>query len=220
MTVVLLVRHGHTDWVKKKRLAGWTPGIPLNKKGRRQAERLAQALAHLPIRAVYTSPLERCLETAEAVAGLHGLAPAPLPAVGEVRYGDWEGVKLSQLAKDKAAWRAVQHYPSRFRFPNGETLAEVQARAVEALEALAGQHREELVVVCSHADVIKLVLAHYLGLHLDLFQRLHIGLASLSALALGPAGQAAVLRVNDDGPFQLPDPAAAKKKKPGGRKKA
>lgn len=214
MTTFLLIRHGENAWVKEHRLAGWTPGVQLNERGRTQAEQIAERLAHLPIDAVYSSPLERCLETAEPLARRLGLPVQPLPAVGEVRYGAWQGANLHELAK-LPEWRTVQHAPSRFQFPDGEALRDVQARAVGALEQLAAEHPEGCLAVFSHADVIKLVLAHYMGMHLDQFQRLGVSTASLSVVVLSAAGAVQVVRVNDDGPLQLPprpptaDPAAA-----------
>jgi probable phosphomutase (TIGR03848 family) len=215
-TTILLVRHGQNDWVKKNRLAGWIPGVHLNDTGRQQADAAATRLAHLPVKAVYTSPLERCRETAAAIAVPHQLPLIELPAVGEVGYGQWEGAKIKKLAKDPR-WTAVQHYPGRFRFPEGESLFEVQARGVAALEELARQHPDELIVVVSHADLIKLLLAHYLGVHIDLFQRVVVSPASVTVLALHPEGIMRVVRLNDDGPLQPPSteerPSAVQKKK-------
>ncbi len=212
MAYVLLVRHGQNDWVNKNRLAGWTPGVHLNEEGRKQVKELAERLANQPIKAIYSSPLERCMETAAALAQPHELSVTELEDVGEVRYGDWEGKKIKKLAKKKA-WFAVQHFPSRFRFPNGESFLDVQQRAVDAIEALSGQHQKEMIVIVSHADLIKMVLAHYLGTHLDLFQRIGLSPASLSVLALGENSGVRVLRVNDTGPLKPPPPPKEKKKK-------
>lgn len=204
MATVILVRHGENDWVKKQRLAGWIPNVHLNQNGRRQAEQVGRRLADLPIKGVYSSPVARCMETAEYIAGAHGLELVVLEDVGEVRYGDWEGKKIKKLAKKKL-WHVVQHYPSRIRFPKGEALREVQFRAIQALEQLSSQHENEMIVVVSHADVIKLVLAHYLGVHIDLFQRIAVSPGSISALALPANGIVRVLRVNDDGPLKPPE---------------
>jgi probable phosphoglycerate mutase len=212
MAYILLVRHGQNDWVKKNRLAGWIPGVHLNEEGQKQVEELAQRLSQLPIKAIYSSPLERCMETAEALARPHQLDIHPLEAVGEVRYGEWEGQKIKKLAKEKA-WYAVQHFPSRFRFPDGESFVEVQQRAVAAIETLNQQHNKEMIVIVSHADVIKLVLAHYLGTHLDLFQRIGSSPASVSVLALGERAGVQVLRINDNGPLKPPPPPEEKKQK-------
>jgi probable phosphoglycerate mutase len=204
MANVLLIRHGQNDWVNKNRLAGWIPGVHLNQEGRKQVEELAERLSHLPLKSVYSSPLERCMETAKIVANTHGLKVVSHEMVGEVRYGKWEGKALKKLVNKKPEWFAVQHYPSRFRFPKGESLREVQHRAVTALEGLAGKHEEEMIAVVSHADVIKLILAHYLGVHIDLFQRIVVAPASVSVVALMKDGAMRVLRVNDDGPIQKP----------------
>jgi probable phosphomutase (TIGR03848 family) len=208
MATIILVRHGENDWVKKKRLAGWIAGVHLNENGRQQAIDVAQRLSHLPINAVYSSPVERCVETAAQIAQALHLPLKQLEAVGEVRYGEWEGEEIEKLAKEKA-WYIVQHYPSRHQFPQGETLREVQFRAVQALEQLSRQHDKEVIVVVSHADLIKLILAHYLGVHIDLFQRIVIAPASLSVLALPGDGRVHILRVNDNGPLTMPAPAEA-----------
>jgi len=203
MTLILLIRHGENDWVKEQRLAGWIPDIHLNDNGREQARQLASRLAHLPIAAVYSSPITRCMETAGFISQAHGLSITQEAALGEVRYGEWEGKELKELAKTPQ-WHAVQHYPSRFRFPEGESFVEVQQRAVSALENLATRHAKEIIAVVSHADVIKLVLAQFLGMHIDLFQRIGLSPASVSAVMLLPEAGIRVLRVNDDGPLQLP----------------
>jgi probable phosphoglycerate mutase len=204
MTYILLVRHGQNEWVEKKRLAGWIPDIHLNSEGKQQAQQLAHRLCHLPIQAVYSSPVTRCMETAQYLADALELNIQELEAVGEVRYGEWEGAEIETLSKEKS-WYAVQHFPSRFRFPQGEALREVQVRAVAALEELCNKHeKDEMVAVVSHADLIKLVLAHYLGVHMDLFQRIIISPASVSVLALMDNGMVRVARINDDGPLQAP----------------
>jgi probable phosphomutase (TIGR03848 family) len=218
MAYILLIRHGQNNWVQKKRLAGWTPEVHLNEDGQRQVTDLGQRLAHLPINTVYSSPLERCLETAEAVAQPHNLAVTALAEVGEVRYGQWEGAKISKLARRKE-WHTVQHFPSRFRFPEGESFNEVQHRAVTALELLSQKHHKEVIAVVSHADVIKLVVAHYLGMHIDQFQRIGISPASVSVLALMPGGNVRVLRINDHGPIQAPPPSTGKNDKETKKKK-
>jgi probable phosphomutase (TIGR03848 family) len=204
MVTIYLVRHGQNEWVEKKRLAGWIPDIHLNEEGRQQATALAERLAHLPLSALYSSPVTRCVETASYIARATNLQVQQLEAIGEVRYGEWEGAEIEALSKEKS-WYAVQHFPSRFRFPDGEALRDVQARAVAALEILATQHdKKELLAVVSHADLIKLVLAHYLGVHIDLFQRIVVAPASISVLALMENGMVRVTRMNDDGPLRAP----------------
>lgn len=214
MTTILLVRHGENDWVKKHRLAGWIEGIHLNENGRQQAIAAAQRLASLPVKAIYSSPVLRCRETADTLANTLNLPVNTLDSMGEVRYGEWEGKKIKKLAKKKE-WFTVQFYPSRMQFPGGESLRAVQMRGVEAIEALAQSHKdEEIIVVVSHADIIKLVLAYYLGVHTDLFQRIIISPASVSVLHLSGNGVVRIGRVNDDGPLQMPAKPTDKKKKP------
>ncbi len=205
MTYILLLRHGQNDLVEKHQLAGWLPNVHLNATGQEQATALAARLAHLTLTALYSSPLTRCLETAGPIAQGHNLAIHEVPELGEVRYGAWEGQKTDELAK-LPAWQQVQHFPSRLRFPAGEALREVQFRAVQALEGLAERHPKSIIAVVSHADLIKLVLAHYLGVHIDLFQRIVISPASASVLDLTEGGTVRILRINDDGPLVLTFP--------------
>jgi probable phosphomutase (TIGR03848 family) len=211
MTTLILVRHGENDWVKKQRLAGWIPGVHLNENGRQQARDAAQRLAAVPIKAIYSSPVERCMETAVSISDLHKIDVIPLAEVGEVRYGDWEGKKIKKLARHPL-WRIVQFFPSRLQFPNGEALREVQFRAVQAVETISKQHNDEVVVVVSHADLIKLLLAHYLGVHIDLFQRIIVSPASVSILSLPNNGMVRVVRINDDGPLHFPPTTETKPK--------
>ncbi|MCB9420898.1 MAG: MSMEG_4193 family putative phosphomutase [Ardenticatenaceae bacterium] len=203
MTTFILVRHGENDWVNKHRLAGWIPGIHLNEKGHEQAQAAAERLAHLPVTAVYSSPVTRCMETAVYIARPHNLDVIELEEVGEVRYGKWEGKKIKKLAKKKR-WMTVQFFPSRMTFPQGEALRDVQSRGIQALEKLSRQHPDDVVIVVSHADLIKLVMAHYLGVHIDLFQRIVISPASANVMSLHPSGGVRILRLNDDGPLILP----------------
>ncbi|MFO7320605.1 MAG: MSMEG_4193 family putative phosphomutase [Chloroflexota bacterium] len=196
MTHLLLIRHAVNDYVKTGKLAGWTPGVHLNEEGQAQAEALGQRLAHVPLKRLYSSPLERTMETAEAIRQYHPHLPIlHHDGIGEVRYGDWEGQSIAALQSRKM-WHIVQHYPSRASFPNGETMREVQARAVNAIEELAARHPGEMVAVVSHADLIKMILAHFLGMHLDNFQRIIISPASISSLVLG-YGRPYVGTVND-----------------------
>ncbi len=185
MTHILLIRHAVNDFVKTGRLAGWTPGVHLNDEGKAQAEALGKRLADAPIKHLYSSPLERTMETAEAIRQHHSqLEIRQKEGIGEVRYGDWEGQAIAALSTRKM-WHVVQEYPSRASFPNGETMREVQTRAVNAIEELVAAHPGEMVAVVSHADLIKMVLAHFLGMHLDAFQRIVIAPASISSLMLG-----------------------------------
>ncbi len=185
MTQFLLIRHAVNDFVKTHKLAGWTPGVHLSDEGKAQAEALGKRLADAPIQQLYASPLERTMETAEAIRQHHPhLEIKQHPDIGEVRYGDWEGQAISDLAKRKM-WAVVQEYPSRAYFPRGESMRAVQTRVVDAIEELAVMYPGETVAVVFHADLIKMALAHYLGMHLDNFQRIVISPASISALFLG-----------------------------------
>ncbi len=181
-TYVLLIRHGENDWVDQNRLAGRTPGVHLNNKGREQSKRVAESLAEHNISALYSSPMERCLETAEAVATDQRLPVTAEAGVLEVDYGEWQGGSIKELSKTPE-WQLVQHAPSSFRFPDGETLFEVQARAVDTVERIRRQHPNEIVAIFSHGDVIRTTVAHYLGIPIDLFQRVMIGTGSITAIA-------------------------------------
>ncbi|MFO7633795.1 MAG: MSMEG_4193 family putative phosphomutase [Caldilinea sp.] len=193
-TYILLIRHGENEFVATHRLAGRTPGVHLNDKGTAQADLLVKHLDGQPIAAVYSSPLVRCVETAGPLAAARNLHVIEDPAFLEVDYGDWQGADLRELAK-LPEWRKVQHTPSTFRFPNGETLREVQNRAVAGIEALRTQHPNAVVALYAHGDVIRTTLAHYLGTPLDLFQRIAIQTASVSILAFHD-GNPAILGMN------------------------
>jgi probable phosphomutase (TIGR03848 family) len=178
---LLLMRHALNDWVGE-RLAGWTPDVHLNETGRSQAAALGALLANVPLAAIYSSPLERTWETAQPLAQALGLTVQVREGLGETRYGDWTGRALKEL-KGEDLWPVVQVYPGGTRFPGGESLREVQARVVSELDAIRDAHPGETVAVFSHSDPIKMAVAHYLGLPLDLFQRLTIGPASVTAFA-------------------------------------
>lgn len=193
-TFVLLIRHGENDYVTTHRLAGRTPGVHLNEKGRQQAAGLVQYLAAQPIDAIYSSPLDRCLETAEPLAAARNLPVTVDLGVVEVDYGQWQGADLRELSK-QPEWGHVQHFPSTFRFPDGETLREVQSRGVAALERIRSSHPDQIVAVFSHGDIVRTALAHYLGVPLDLFQRIAIAPASVSVLGFFD-GRPLVLGVN------------------------
>ncbi|MBE0689371.1 MAG: MSMEG_4193 family putative phosphomutase [Anaerolineae bacterium] len=196
MTQILLIRHAVNDFVKTGKLAGWTPEVHLNDEGKAQADALGKRLADAPIRRLYSSPLERTMETAEAICQYHPhLSIEQNRAIGEVQYGDWQGQAIAALTKRKM-WHVIQEYPSRASFPNGETMREVQTRAVNEIETLSLRHPREMVIVVSHADVIKMIMAHYLGMHLDNFQRIVVSPASISSVTLG-YGRPYVGVVND-----------------------
>ncbi len=183
--------------VTGKRLSGSIPGIHLSEEGRLQAERLAERLAPLRFTQVYASPLERCLETAEPIAAPRRLEVKVLADLEEIGYGRWAGKPLAQLARTNL-WRRIQLLPSSVEFPGGETLVGAQRRAVAAIDAIAAGAPRGVVVAVSHADVIRLALAHYAGVHIDLFQRFTVGPASVSAVVLGDRIPR-ILRINDTG---------------------
>jgi len=210
MTILLLIRHGENDWVGTHRLAGRTPGVHLNDRGRQQAQEVAERLKEQPITAVYSSPMERCMETAQPLAAALGLDVIPLDGVIEADFGEWQGANLKDLAK-QPEWELVQHYPSGFRFPGGETLREVQSRMVGALAQIVQDHPKQVVAVFGHSDVIKTAVAHFLGTPLDLFQRIMIDTASVSVIGFHRAGPW-IMRINDAGPlpiFKQPEAADA-----------
>ena len=211
MALLLLIRHALTE-ATGKRLSGRTPGIHLSDGGRRQAGQIAERLAPLPLAAVYASPLERCVETAEAIATSRGMAIREVPELAEVDYGRWTGRSMPQLVRT-VLWKKVQQTPSAVIFPEGEGLIDAQRRSVAALEEIAGRHPRAAVAIVSHADVIRLVLAHYAGLHIDLFQRLIVSPASVSAIALGDRIPR-IIRMNDTG---MLDDLAPRKARPDGR---
>lgn len=205
-TRLVLIRHAVTGETGSV-LSGRTPGIELSEEGRAQAKQTAERLAGLPVAAVYTSPIERTRQTAEIVAEPHGLEVRALDGVIEADYGQWTGQKLGDLAKTDL-WKTVQVAPSRAGFPDGETIRAMQARAVEALDGVVDAHRGELIAVVSHSDVIKAVVAHYAGLHLDLFQRLVVSPTSVTAFAFGAGGPPVLLTFNATGSlaFLAPSP--------------
>ena len=197
MTRILLVRHAPTPETGDL-LTGRAPGVSLDGKGRRAAQATAEALAGLEIEAVYSSPIERTMETAAVVARPHEITPVVDPGLIEIDFGAWTGRTLESLRRTKD-WKAVQTTPSRFRFPDGESFAEAQRRSVESVERIAGAHEGTTVVAVSHSDVIKLIISHYLGQALDLFQRLRISTASVSELRLEGAHPPVVVSVNGTG---------------------
>jgi probable phosphoglycerate mutase len=205
MPTILLIRHGENDYVKEGILPGRMPDVHLNDKGRAQAQALADRLAQAPIKAVYTSPLERAVETAEPLAKALGLEVAVRSGLIETDCGEWQGKSHKALRRLKI-WRRVQSTPSLFRFPGGESFAESQARIVGELETLRTQHDEKDLFVCiSHGDPIRLAVAYYLGLPLDHFQRLFAAPASITTLQVSDTGSR-LLTLNFDLSFNLSKP--------------
>ncbi|EMY35878.1 fructose-2,6-bisphosphatase [Arthrobacter crystallopoietes BAB-32] len=176
-------------------LPGLAPGLHLSERGRVQAERVAERLAGLHIDGLYSSPLERARETAEPAAACTGLTLHEDAGLLECDFGEWTGAALADLAA-LPQWQTVQQTPSAFRFPDGESFAQMQARMVGTLEALRTAHAGGVVVCFSHADPIKAAVAHALGTHLDLFQRIVIGPGSVSAISYSEGQAPAVLMVN------------------------
>lgn len=193
-TLLLLVRHGETPTTGTV-LPGRAPGLHLSERGRIQAERVAERLAGLPVDAIYSSPLERTRETAEPTAAYTGLGVKENAGLIECDFGEWTGAALAELAR-LPQWQTVQHSPSAFRFPNGESFAEMQARIVGALEVMCAAHAGGVVVCFSHADPIKAAVAHALGTHLDRFQRIVINPGSISVISFVDGQVPAVLTVN------------------------
>jgi probable phosphoglycerate mutase len=176
-------------------LPGRVPGLHLSDRGRAQAERVAERLAGLPVDGIYSSPLERTRETAEPTAARTGLEVNQDAGLLECDKGDWTGAAIAEVAV-LPEWQTVQHNPSAFRFPNGESFQEMQSRIVGALEVLGTVHAGGVVVCFSHADPIKAAVAHALGTPLDLFQRIVISPGSVSAISFSDGQEPAVLTVN------------------------
>jgi probable phosphomutase (TIGR03848 family) len=188
MPIFLLIRHGETDYNKRMHLPGRLPDVHLTQKGRQQAQSLADNLATAPIKAIYSSPLERTIETARPLAKALKLDIIPNPGLLETNCGEWQGQSVKKLRRQKI-WQSVQQHPSLFRFPGGESIAECQHRMVQVLESLRLQYSSQELVACfSHSDPIKQLVAYYLGLPLDNFQRLTIDLASITVLHISEYG--------------------------------
>jgi len=217
VTTVILLRHGRTTANTGGVLAGWTPGVRLDETGEAQATAVGERLAKVPLAAVVSSPLERCAQTAAAVVAGRGLDVATDDRLGEARYGDWTGRAIKELAKEQL-WKVVQQHPSAAVFPGpeGEGLAQTQARAVAAVRAWNAQLGPDAVwLACSHGDVIKAILADALGLHLDQFQRIVVDPASVSVVTYTET-RPFVVRVNDTGGdvgSLIPPPAKRRRRK-------
>jgi probable phosphomutase (TIGR03848 family) len=181
MALLLLIRHAVTE-ATGRRLP--TPQDALSTRGREDATRLGERLRDLPVTAIYASPLVRCRETAAPLANALGLQVLPMDGLRDTDHGEWSGRSLRQVGRTKL-WRALRERPSAVRFPGGETLAEVQVRAVRAVEDIASAHPRGAVAVVCHADVIRLVLMHLIGLHLDFIERVAVAPASVSAVSVG-----------------------------------
>jgi probable phosphomutase (TIGR03848 family) len=200
VTTVILLRHGRTTANAGGVLAGWTPGVQLDETGAGQVRAVGERLAKVPLAAIVSSPLERCRQTADAVAAGREVEVQSDDRLGEARYGDWTGRTIKELVKDPL-WKVVQLHPSAAVFPgaDGEGLAQTQARAVAAVrEWNAKLGPDSVWLACSHGDVIKAILADALGLHLDQFQRIVVDPASVSVVTYTET-RPFVVRVNDTG---------------------
>ena len=205
MTTIFLIRHGLTS-VTGSRLYGRTEGFHLDERGRAQSERLAERFAPVRPTAVYSSPLERCVETVEPLAAAQRLPVVTREDLIEMDAGAWTGRSLASLRRTKL-WREVQQSPSTFRFPGGEAFAEAQVRVVREIERIGRRHHRGRVVVATHGDIVRILLAHFAGVPLDRFQRTVVDTASVSVIQL--AGERThVLLVNDTGGLERFGPQA------------
>jgi probable phosphoglycerate mutase len=195
-TIVLLVRHARTPSTGVK-LPGQARGLHLAEEGRREADAMARRVAALAVAAVYASPLERARETAAAVAVPRRLAVRVEPGLSDLDVGEWTGLSLKRVSR-RPEWEIVQRNPSSFRFPGGESFVEMQMRMTEALMRIVARHPGQTIVAVSHADPIKAAVAQALGIHLDLFQRIVVSTASVTALAYAHHGPR-VLALNTAG---------------------
>lgn len=200
MPFVLLIRHGENEYVKKGRLAGRMPGIHLNEKGQKQAQNLAQILKNAPVKAVYSSPLERTMQTALPIAEALNLEIIPREGLLEIDYGEWQDKTLKSL-RHRKLWKIVQNAPSLMRFPGGESFAEAQVRIADEIQKICTNHKDRELLICvSHSDSIKLAVAYFIGLPIDNFQRLHIAPASITGLMISENGSG-LMNMNFDPNF-------------------
>jgi probable phosphomutase (TIGR03848 family) len=213
MSFILLIRHGENNLVGK-RLAGRLPDVHLNDKGSQQAEVLRDLLSTAPIKAIYTSPLERAVETAQPLANSLNLTVIQHPGLLEVNFGRWQGKTIKQMHRLKL-WKIVHQQPSQMRFPDGESFAEAQQRMVACLEEINQAWEENDLIACvSHSDSIRLVIAHFLAMPLDAFQRIAIDTASLTLLHLGKE-RPVLVGMNQRAHFEWPKPPEMPPEKPG-----
>ena len=203
MPTLLLIRHGENEYVKTSRLAGRLPWVHLNEQGQKQAQALGDALKGVPIRALYSSPLERAMETAAPIASACKLQIVQEPDLMDTNVGKWQG-KSWKVLRLTNAWKIVQNSPSRFRFPGGESFPETQMRIVNVLEKIIRNHHksQDVAAVVFHADPIKLAVSHFLGLPLDHFQRLGCDTGSLTVIHASETG-AHLVKLNQRPPFEF-----------------
>lgn len=202
MTTLLLIRHGENEYLKKGILIGNMPGVHLNERGCEQAAAINETLKGQPIQAIYSSPLERAIETATPLAKTLGLEILVRPALTDPNVGTWVGQRIEDLSK-LPEWKLVQEKPSEFRFPGGDFFPEMQTRLVDEIAAIAEAHgKTDLVAVFFHADPIKLVVAHHLGMALDNFQKLAVDTGSVTIMEFDGSG-ARLQTLNLKPPFQI-----------------
>jgi probable phosphomutase (TIGR03848 family) len=206
MTTLFLIRHGVTA-VTGSRLYGRTPGIHLDERGRRQAAALVERFEGVRLTALYSSPLERCVETMEPLADARRLEIRTSEALIEMDPGDWTGRTLTSLRRTKL-WDTVQRNPSRFAFPKGESFVDAEARVLDEIEGIAARHPRGWIAVGTHGDLVRVLISHYTGAHLDQFQRVTADPASVSVVHLGE-GAPRILLVNDTGSLRRFAPTKA-----------
>jgi probable phosphomutase (TIGR03848 family) len=218
MATLLLIRHGENDFLGR-RLAGRLPGVHLNAAGCEHAQKLADALCNLPIKAIYASPLERTMETAAPLAQAFNLPILPREGLQEIAFGGWQGKTMKQMARMKL-WKTVQQAPSQMTFPGGESFPQAQQRIVAEINAISAAHEDEDLAACfSHSDAIKLAIAYYLGMPLDLFQRTSVDPCSVTILHLPKEGAPHFTCINQRMGLEFRKPEEKKpspKKKKGG----
>ncbi len=207
MTVLLLIRHATNDYVSQGRLAGWTPGVHINAKGQREADALAKRLNEIPITAIYSSPLERAVDTALAIAICQKLQVQVREELGEFRTGEWTG-KLIKEIDGTETWKQLQSSPVGVRLPGGESIDEVQRRMAAGIDSIIKAHPNQVVAVVSHADPLKATIAYYLGMDLNHFQRILINPASVTVFLFDEQLRPALYCLNDNGklPNFRPEP--------------
>jgi probable phosphomutase (TIGR03848 family) len=224
MTTLFLIRHGLTGQTGKT-LYGQTLGIPLDRRGKMQADLLVERLAPVKLTAIYSSPLERCVQTVEPLAAAQRLPVIQRPGLIEMDAGEWTGKPLTRLRRTKR-WDEVQNSPATFRFPGGESFAEALDRVAADVDAIARRHRRGRVAVATHGDIVRILLAYLEGAPLDRFQRTVVDTASVSVVHIDAHGGIRVLLVNDtggldrfgpDGPAQPWEAAKGARTTPGSR---
>jgi broad specificity phosphatase PhoE len=194
MTTFYLIRHATNDYLTENKIAGWLPGVHLNAEGRKQSEQLAQRLGSEPIRAIYSSPLERARETAEPLAAKLGLPLQISEGLGEIRFGDWTDQPIPKLDAD-LHWQGWNSFRSGTQAPKGDFMIDAQARIVREMIRLRAEHPSSAIALVTHGDPIKAAVAYFMGAPLDLFLRIQIDPASVSIITLDDRS-ARIVRLN------------------------